>query len=122
MASPDYKNSSPEQAYEDLKARIKLYETQYEPLCLTKDNQVHFLKVVDTGKRFVVNRVEGENIITVNHLSFFQRPIIHGKFITNKGYFSIIFLKKFEQLWPERICAHMVMIYMAICLECRSGY
>lgn len=60
MTSPDYRNISPEQACEDFKARIKLYETQYEPMCLKKDNQVRFLKVVNTGKRFVVNRAEGD--------------------------------------------------------------
>ncbi|XP_028398156.1 6-phosphofructo-2-kinase/fructose-2,6-bisphosphatase-like [Dendronephthya gigantea] len=59
VTSPDYKNVSPEQACEDFKARIKLYETQYEPLCSEMDNQVRFLKVVNTGKRFVVNRAEG---------------------------------------------------------------
>ena len=62
ITSPDYKNVSPEQACEDFKARIKLYETQYEPLCLKMDNQVRFLKVVNTGKRFVVNRAEGITI------------------------------------------------------------
>lgn len=61
MTSPDYQNVSPEKACEDFKARIKLYETQYEPLCLKKDNQVRFLKVVNTGKRFVVNRAEGQS-------------------------------------------------------------
>jgi hypothetical protein len=59
VTSPDYKDVSPEEACEDFKARIKLYETQYEPLCLTKDNHVHFLKVVNAGKRFLVNRAEG---------------------------------------------------------------
>jgi hypothetical protein len=66
VTSPDYKNVSPEQACEDFKARIKLYETQYEPLCLTKDDQVRFLKVVNTGRRFIVNRAEGERMIVVN--------------------------------------------------------
>ena len=59
VTSPDYQGVSPEKACEDFKARIKLYETQYEPLCLTKDNHVCFLKVVNTGKRFLVNRAEG---------------------------------------------------------------
>ena len=63
MTSPDYKNISPEQACKDFKARIKLYETQYEPMCLKKDNQVRFLKVVNTGKRFVVNRAEGKGTV-----------------------------------------------------------
>ena len=60
VTSPDYRNMSPTEACEDFKARIKLYESQYEALSLSKDDQVPFLKVVNTGKRFFVNRAEGE--------------------------------------------------------------
>ena len=67
VTSPDYKNMSPEQACQDFKERIKLYESEYEPLSLKLDEQVPFLKIVNAGKRFLVNRAEGEfeNVVRI---------------------------------------------------------
>lgn len=74
VTSPDYKDMSPERACEDFKERIKLYESEYEPLSLKQDDQVPFLKIVNAGKRFVVNRAEGE-FFRFNTFEFCRRTV-----------------------------------------------
>lgn len=57
--SPDYQGVNPDEACQDFQARINQYKTHYEPLSLEHDQNVPFLKVIDGGKRFLMNKVEG---------------------------------------------------------------
>ncbi|EDO42538.1 predicted protein [Nematostella vectensis] len=59
ISSPDYKGVQPEQACEDFLARIEHYEQAYEPLCMAKDRHVSYLKIINGGKQFVANKIEG---------------------------------------------------------------
>lgn len=57
--SPDYQGVNPDEACQDFKARISHYKNFYEPISLDHDHDMPFLKVIDGGKRFLMNRVEG---------------------------------------------------------------
>ena len=57
--SPDYQGVNPEEACQDFQARINQYKNFYEPIALEHDQNMPFLKVIDGGKRFLMNKVEG---------------------------------------------------------------
>ena len=57
--SPDYKGVPAEEACQDFVARIDHYRDSYEPLSLDHDSELPFLKVIDGGKRFLMNKIEG---------------------------------------------------------------
>ena len=56
--SPDYQGVNPDEACQDFKARISHYKNFYEPISLDHDHDMPFLKVIDGGKRFLMNRIE----------------------------------------------------------------
>lgn len=57
--SPDYQGVPSEEACQDFEARINHYNDYYEPISLDHDFSMPFLKVIDGGKRFLMNKVEG---------------------------------------------------------------
>lgn len=57
--SPDYQGVNSEEAIQDFQARISHYKNFYEPISLDHDHDMPFLKVIDGGKRFLMNKVEG---------------------------------------------------------------
>ncbi|KAJ7384490.1 6-phosphofructo-2-kinase/fructose-2,6-bisphosphatase 2 [Desmophyllum pertusum] len=57
--SPDYQGVPSEEARQDFEARISQYKNFYEPISLDNDYDMPFLKVIDGGKRFLMNKVEG---------------------------------------------------------------
>lgn len=59
LGSPDYKDVPPDEAFEDFVARIELYKQAYETISFDEDKQMSFMKIINVGKRFLVNRVEG---------------------------------------------------------------
>ncbi|HMJ10413.1 MAG TPA: 6-phosphofructo-2-kinase/fructose-2,6-bisphosphatase [Polyangiaceae bacterium] len=56
LRSPDYADTDPEEAVRDFRARIAHYEGSYEPL---DDPEKSYVKIIDVGRQFVVNRLEG---------------------------------------------------------------
>jgi broad specificity phosphatase PhoE/predicted kinase len=58
LRSPDYAGMDPERAVADFRARIAHYERSYEPLD-EHDEHHEFVKLVDVGRKVVVNRMEG---------------------------------------------------------------
>jgi len=46
-------------AMEDFKKRIKHYELEYETLDEVLDNDLTYIKIIDQGLRYFVNRVQG---------------------------------------------------------------
>lgn len=56
VSSPDYENVDPTEAVRDFRARIAHYERDYEPL---NDDEGSWLRMTDTGKKLVANRVDG---------------------------------------------------------------
>jgi broad specificity phosphatase PhoE/predicted kinase len=54
--SPDYADMDPEQAIGDFRERISLYADSYEPI---DDPDKSWVKLIDVGRQFVVNRMEG---------------------------------------------------------------
>ena len=59
VSSPDYKGFDSEKAVEDFQERIQLYEKQYEPIDEELDKNKSFIKIINVGQRFLVNRVTG---------------------------------------------------------------
>lgn len=56
LRSPDYADVEPEEAVRDFRERIAQYERTYEPL---DDSDGSWVKLIDVGRQFVVNRMEG---------------------------------------------------------------
>uniref|UniRef100_A0A8C6L5W8 6-phosphofructo-2-kinase/fructose-2,6-biphosphatase 4 n=1 Tax=Nothobranchius furzeri TaxID=105023 RepID=A0A8C6L5W8_NOTFU len=57
LGSPDYTNCNTEEAVEDFMKRIKCYENSYETLDEVSDRELSYIKIIDVGQRYLVNRV-----------------------------------------------------------------
>uniref|UniRef100_A0A8C6TZC2 6-phosphofructo-2-kinase/fructose-2,6-biphosphatase 4b n=1 Tax=Neogobius melanostomus TaxID=47308 RepID=A0A8C6TZC2_9GOBI len=57
LDSPDYIHTDTEEAVEDFMKRIKCYESSYQPLDENLDKELSYIKVIDVGRRYLVNRV-----------------------------------------------------------------
>ncbi|KAF3855898.1 hypothetical protein F7725_016621 [Dissostichus mawsoni] len=57
LSSPDYTNCNTEEAVEDFLKRIKCYENSYETLDEVLDRDLSYIKIMDVGQRYMVNRV-----------------------------------------------------------------
>ncbi|XP_060776260.1 6-phosphofructo-2-kinase/fructose-2,6-bisphosphatase 4b isoform X5 [Neoarius graeffei] len=57
LNSPDYIDCTTEEAVQDFMKRIKCYENSYEPLDEVLDRNLSYIKVMDVGMRYLVNRV-----------------------------------------------------------------
>ncbi|KAI9522940.1 6-phosphofructo-2-kinase/fructose-2,6-bisphosphatase 4 [Dissostichus eleginoides] len=57
LDSPDYIHCNTEEAIEDFMKRIKCYESSYQPLDEVLDRDLSYIKIIDVGCRFLVNRV-----------------------------------------------------------------
>ena len=63
MTSPDYKDSNKDEAVEDFKKRIKHYEDFYEAIDDDHDNALSYIKIYNQGSKFLVNKVQGRNLV-----------------------------------------------------------
>uniref|UniRef100_A0A8C6U4K1 6-phosphofructo-2-kinase/fructose-2,6-biphosphatase 4a n=1 Tax=Neogobius melanostomus TaxID=47308 RepID=A0A8C6U4K1_9GOBI len=57
LGSPDYTNCNSDEAVEDFMKRIKCYENSYETLDEVLDRDLSYIKIIDVGQRYLVNRV-----------------------------------------------------------------
>ncbi|XP_038551724.1 6-phosphofructo-2-kinase/fructose-2,6-bisphosphatase 4a isoform X1 [Micropterus salmoides] len=57
LGSPDYTNCDTDEAVEDFMKRIKCYENSYETLDEVLDRDLSYIKIMDVGQRYLVNRV-----------------------------------------------------------------
>ncbi|KAK2502703.1 hypothetical protein MC885_004928 [Smutsia gigantea] len=57
LGSPDYVNRDSDEAAEDFMRRIECYENSYEPLDEDLDRDLSYIKIMDVGQSYVVNRV-----------------------------------------------------------------
>ncbi|MGH0188496.1 UNVERIFIED_CONTAM: hypothetical protein FKN15_030014 [Acipenser sinensis] len=57
LGSPDYTDRNTDEAVEDFMKRIKCYENSYETLDEIKDRDLSYIKVMEVGSRYLVNRV-----------------------------------------------------------------
>uniref|UniRef100_A0A8C8FFK9 6-phosphofructo-2-kinase domain-containing protein n=1 Tax=Oncorhynchus tshawytscha TaxID=74940 RepID=A0A8C8FFK9_ONCTS len=57
LGSPDYIDCNTEQVIEDFMKRIKCYENSYQPLDEVLDRDLSYIKIMDVGRRYLVNRV-----------------------------------------------------------------
>ncbi|XP_040060910.1 6-phosphofructo-2-kinase/fructose-2,6-bisphosphatase 4b isoform X1 [Gasterosteus aculeatus] len=57
LDSPDYLHCNTEEAVEDFMKRIKCYESSYQPLDEVLDRDLSYIKIMDVGCRYLVNRV-----------------------------------------------------------------
>lgn len=56
LRSPDYRQVDPDAAVADFRRRIAMYEDAYEPI---DEDDASWVKLIDTGRRIVVNRLDG---------------------------------------------------------------
>ncbi|KAM4588567.1 6-phosphofructo-2-kinase/fructose-2,6-bisphosphatase 4b isoform 1-T1 [Odontesthes bonariensis] len=57
LENPDYVHCDSDEAIEDFMNRIKCYESSYQPLDEALDRDVSYIKIMDVGRRYMVNRV-----------------------------------------------------------------
>ncbi|XP_018114401.1 6-phosphofructo-2-kinase/fructose-2,6-bisphosphatase 4 isoform X1 [Xenopus laevis] len=57
LGSPDYLHCSSEEATEDFMKRIDSYKNSYETLDENFDKDLSYIKIMDVGSRYLVNRV-----------------------------------------------------------------
>ncbi|OWK02481.1 PFKFB4, partial [Cervus elaphus hippelaphus] len=57
LGSPDYINRDSDEATEDFMRRIECYENSYETLDEDLDRDLSYIKIMDVGQSYVVNRV-----------------------------------------------------------------
>ncbi|XP_041080861.1 6-phosphofructo-2-kinase/fructose-2,6-bisphosphatase 4 isoform X2 [Polyodon spathula] len=57
LGSPDYTDCNTDEAVEDFMKRIKCYENSYETLDEIKDRDLSYIKIMEVGSRYLVNRV-----------------------------------------------------------------
>ena len=63
IAGPDYKGCPNEkEAVDDFLKRITHYEEMYEPIDENHDREMSFIKIFNQGEKFLVNRVQGNQI------------------------------------------------------------
>ncbi|KAM8883619.1 6-phosphofructo-2-kinase/fructose-2,6-bisphosphatase 3 isoform 2-T2 [Synchiropus picturatus] len=59
VSSPDYQDCNKADAVLDFQKRIECYKAQYQPLDPHQhDKDLSFIKVIDVGRRFLVNRIQ----------------------------------------------------------------
>ncbi|XP_061770212.1 6-phosphofructo-2-kinase/fructose-2,6-bisphosphatase 3 isoform X2 [Nerophis ophidion] len=59
VSCPDYKDSNKTEAMLDFQRRIECYNASYQPLDPDgHDRDLSFIKVIDVGRRFLVNRIQ----------------------------------------------------------------
>ena len=69
MTSPDYTGVNKEDAVRDFKIRIQHYAEFYEPLDEEHDKDYSFIRIYNQGEKFLVNRVQGDYLISHNLFS-----------------------------------------------------
>ncbi|XP_057711897.1 6-phosphofructo-2-kinase/fructose-2,6-bisphosphatase 3 isoform X3 [Corythoichthys intestinalis] len=59
VSCPDYKDCNKTDAMMDFQRRIECYKASYQPLDPDQhDRELSFIKVIDVGRRFLVNRIQ----------------------------------------------------------------
>ncbi|KAK4240297.1 6-phosphofructo-2-kinase-domain-containing protein [Achaetomium macrosporum] len=60
LSGPDYKDKDPVKSLEDFKARVKAYESAYQPLGKwEEDNDLQYIQMIDVGRKIVQYRLRG---------------------------------------------------------------
>lgn len=59
LNSPDYCNVPLQKALEDFKKRIKNYEKAYMELSNEDEEHYSFIKIIETGKKYLINNLTG---------------------------------------------------------------
>jgi len=69
VSSPDYKTTNKDDAIEDFKRRIAVYEQQYNPLDEELDKNLSFIKIYNQGERYLINNIHGMKLSFANWCS-----------------------------------------------------
>lgn len=59
VSSPDYQTTDKDDAVEDFRRRIAVYEQQYNPLDEELDKNLSFIKIYNQGERYLINNIHG---------------------------------------------------------------
>ncbi|XP_069499666.1 6-phosphofructo-2-kinase/fructose-2,6-bisphosphatase 4 isoform X5 [Ambystoma mexicanum] len=57
LSSPDYLDCSNDEATDDFMKRIECYKNSYETLSESLDKNLSYIKIMDVGRRYLVNKV-----------------------------------------------------------------
>jgi len=63
VSSPDYQLTDKENAIQDFRERIAVYESQYNTLDEELDKNLSFIKIYNQGERYLVNNIHGMQFI-----------------------------------------------------------
>jgi len=67
VSSPDYQAVDKDQAIEDFKERISVYERQYCTLDEEHDKNLSFIKIFNQGERYLINNIHGRTGHLLSH-------------------------------------------------------
>jgi len=59
VSSPDYRTTDKDDAIEDFRRRIAVYEQQYNTLDEELDKNLSFIKIYNQGERYLINNIHG---------------------------------------------------------------
>jgi len=91
LSSPDYKGIEADKATDDFRARIEKYRKAYQTITVDDDGEnCPFIKLIDTGKKVVMNNISGylasKVVSFLMNLHIIPRPIYltrHGESLYN---------------------------------------
>jgi len=66
VSSPDYKTTDKDNAIEDFRRRIAVYEQQYNSLDEELDKNLSFIKIYNQGERYLINNIHGMKLSSAN--------------------------------------------------------
>ncbi|KAK5107652.1 hypothetical protein LTR62_000933 [Meristemomyces frigidus] len=68
LGGPDYRDMDPDQALEDFRKRIKVYEKAYVPLGeLEERNNMPYIQMIDVGRKIISHQIKGFLMAQANY-------------------------------------------------------
>lgn len=100
IRSPDYKEFDSDKALEDFLERIEFYTKAYTPIDEEYDKDKSFIKIINVGERFLVNRVSGMFLLLFYYIAnyaYFKNDLLY---LINRSYSikSCLFFNEYSRI------------------------
>ena len=82
ISLPEFQHLSPEEAFRDFKARIKHYESVYEPM---EEEELSWIKLTNCGKRVETNNIHGYLLGRIVQFLANLHNVPHSIYLTRHG-------------------------------------
>ncbi len=79
---PDFAGMPPEEAFRDFKARIKHYESVYEPM---DEEELAWIKLINCGRRVEINNIHGYLLGRIVQFLANMHNTVHSIYLTRHG-------------------------------------